>query len=62
MSFPTESRRIRGALAFMAELHAIALECAETAVFDDELSLRRRQRDDARPVPTQAAEALVKAL
>ena len=62
MSFPTESRRIRGALAFLAELQAVALECAETGALDDELSLRRRQRDDVRPAPLHATEAQVKAL
>ena len=62
MSFTTDPRRIRGALDFLAELEAVALECAQTGVWDDELTIRRRQREDIRPGLPLPSEAQVKAL
>jgi hypothetical protein len=48
MKATSESRRVAGALRFLAELGSVAAECAATGVWDDELSARRRQRGDAR--------------
>ncbi len=63
MSSSSDSRRITGALQFMSELHAFAAECAATGVWDDELTVRRRQRDDARAgAEFRQGEKQVKAL
>ena len=48
MNATSDSRRVVGALRFLAELSAVAAECAATGVWDDELTARRRQRDDTR--------------
>jgi hypothetical protein len=48
MNATSDSRRVVGALRFLAELSAVASECAATGVWDDELTARRRQRDDTR--------------
>jgi hypothetical protein len=48
MNATSDSRRVVGALRFLAELSAVAVECAATGVWDDELTLRRRQREDVR--------------
>ena len=48
MSSSSDSARVTGALQFLAELHAFAVECAATGVWDDELTARRRQREGAR--------------
>ena len=48
MKFATDPNRVTGALQFVSELHAFAVECAATGVWDDELTARRRQREDAR--------------
>ena len=48
MDSAADFRRLTGALQFLAELHAFAAECAAIGVWDDELSVRRRQREDAR--------------
>ena len=62
MDLTTEPRRIRGALAFVAELEALALEAAQSGAWGDELSIRRRERDYARPSTPLPTEAQVKAL
>jgi hypothetical protein len=63
MNSSSDSRRITGALQFLGELHAFAVECAATGVWDDELTARRRQRDDARgAIENRQGEKQVKAL
>jgi hypothetical protein len=62
MDSPVSSRRIAGTLRFVAELQSIAAECAAAAVWDDELTARRRQRDDTRPAESRTEELQVKAL
>jgi hypothetical protein len=55
---PTPNRRrIAGALRFLADLDAFARECVATGVWNDELTQRRRQRDETRD--TDAAESQV---
>jgi hypothetical protein len=44
MNATSDSRRVVGALRFLAELSAVAEECASAGVWDDELTARRRQR------------------
>lgn len=63
MDFAPPPRQIAGSLRFLAELRAVADECAATGVWDDELTARRRQRDDGR-ITTESgrAELEVKAL
>ena len=61
MDVTVAARRIPGALAFMAELHEFAVACAALDL-DDELTLRRRQRDEPRLTASAAEEPLVKAL
>jgi hypothetical protein len=48
MESPPPLHRVSGALAFVAELHEFALECAATGVWDDDLAARRRQREEMR--------------
>ncbi|MEA2689326.1 MAG: hypothetical protein QOJ39_1117 [Candidatus Eremiobacteraeota bacterium] len=48
MNATSDSRRVVGALRFLADLSAVAEECAAAGVWDDELTARRRQRIDAR--------------
>ena len=63
MNASPDSRRVAGALRFLAELSAIAAECAEAGVWDDELTARRRQRESVLGLSeTQAQELQVKAL
>ncbi len=62
MDSTTEARRVAGALRFLAELGSVAAECATTWVWDDELTVRRRQRDDMRGIDPRAEELRVKAL
>ncbi len=63
MNASSDSRRVVGALRFLAELSAIAAECAEAGVWDDELTARRRQRESVLGLSeTQAEELQVKAL
>lgn len=63
MNASSDSRRVAGALRFLAELSAIAAECAEAGVWDDELTVRRRQRESVLGLSeTQAQELQVKAL
>ena len=50
MNPTSESRRVTSALHFLAELSEVAEECAATTVWDDELTARRRLREDARGV------------
>jgi hypothetical protein len=56
MDSKTESRRVVGAMRFLAELSSVAAECAATGVWDDDLTARRRQRDDTRGLDLRAAE------
>lgn len=46
----------------LAELSAVAAECAATGVWADELSARRRQRGDARAGELRGDDLQVKAL
>jgi hypothetical protein len=63
MNASSDSRRVVGALRFLAELSAVAAECAEAGVWDDELTARRRQRESVLGLSdTQAEELQVKAL
>ncbi len=62
MDSTTESRRVVGAMRFLAELSSVAAECAATGVWDDDLTARRRQRDDTRGLDLRAAELQGKAL
>jgi hypothetical protein len=62
MDSTTESRRVAGAMRFLAELASVAAECAATGVWDDELTARRRQREDTRGVDLRTAELHGKAL
>jgi hypothetical protein len=49
-------------MRFLAELSSVAAECAATGVWDDELTARRRQREDTRGLDQRAAELQGKAL
>ena len=63
MKFASDPSRVAGALQFLSDLHAFAVDCAATGVWDDELTARRRQRDDARGgAEVQPGEKQVKAL
>ena len=46
----------------LAELSSVAAECAAAGVWDDELTARRRQRDDARAGDLRSEGLQVKAL
>jgi hypothetical protein len=46
----------------LAELRAVAAECAAAGVWDDEISARRRQREETRQPEIRSEERLVKAL
>jgi hypothetical protein len=48
-----DPRRIAGALRFVVELSAVAAECARADAANDELTVRRRLRDEAAPVTTR---------
>ncbi|MDB5073594.1 MAG: hypothetical protein JWM87_4705 [Candidatus Eremiobacteraeota bacterium] len=61
MNATSDNRRVAGALRFLAELSAVAQECAAAGVWDDELTARRRQRVDTRGVEIRE-EHQVKAL
>ncbi len=61
MNATSDSRRVAGALRFLAELSAVAEECAAAGVWDDELTARRRQRIDPRGTESHE-EHQVKAL
>ena len=61
MEATSDSRRIAGALRFLAELNSVAAECAAAGVWDDELTARRRQREDVRGIEI-SEELGVKAL
>lgn len=61
MKATSDSRRVAGALRFLADLSVVAEECAAAGVWDDELTARRRQRDDARGFDSRE-EHQVKAL
>ena len=62
MNVTPDSRRVAGALRMLAELSAVAAECAAAGVWDDELTARRRQRGDARVSELRSEELQVKAL
>jgi hypothetical protein len=62
MDSTTESRRVAGAMRFLAELSSVAAECAATGVWDDELTARRRQREDPRGPELRTSELQGKAL
>ncbi|MBV8298490.1 MAG: hypothetical protein JO083_02875 [Candidatus Eremiobacteraeota bacterium] len=63
MNASSDSRRVVGALRFLAELSAIAAECADAGMWDDELTARRRQRESVLGLSDMQAEELqVKAL
>jgi hypothetical protein len=63
MNASSDSKRVVGALRFLAELSAVAAECAEAGVWDDELTARRRQRESVLGLgEIQAEELQVKAL
>ncbi|BDE06146.1 hypothetical protein WPS_14220 [Vulcanimicrobium alpinum] len=63
MDFAPPPRQIAGSLRFLAELREIAAECAAAGVWDDELTARRRQRDDVRGAGEGSRQELqVKAL
>jgi hypothetical protein len=62
MDHPASSRRVAGTLRFLAELQSIAAECAAAGAWDDELTTRRRQRDDVHATQTSSEERQVKAL
>ncbi|HYW53335.1 MAG TPA: hypothetical protein VFF00_05035 [Candidatus Elarobacter sp.] len=62
MNATSDNRCVAGALRFLAELSSVAEECAATGVWDDELTARRRQRDDSRGSGVRAEEIQVKAL
>ena len=51
-----------GALRMLAELSSVAAECAATGVWDDELTARRRLREDARSGEVHTDDLQVKAL
>ena len=62
MNVTLESRRVTGALRMLAELSAVAAECAAAGVWADELTARRRQRGDARVGDLRNDDYQVKAL
>ncbi|HEV3089159.1 MAG TPA: hypothetical protein VGX96_18250 [Candidatus Elarobacter sp.] len=62
MNASSDSRRVVGALRFLAELSAVAAECAEAGVWDDELTARRRQRETVLGIGEITEELQVKAL
>ncbi len=51
MNESSDPKRLVGALRFVAELSAVAAECSRGA-WSDELSVRRRLRDDVAEVAT----------
>jgi hypothetical protein len=61
MEATSDSRRVAGALRFLAELNSVAAECVAAGVWDDELTARRRQREDVRGIEI-SGELGVKAL
>jgi hypothetical protein len=62
MNAMPDPRRVAGALRMLAELSSVAAECAAAGVWDDELTARRRQRDDARAGDFRSEDLQVKAL
>ena len=62
MDEPVPGRRIAGTLRFIAELQSVAAECAAAGTWGDELTSRRRQRDDLRIPEIRIEERQVKAL
>ena len=62
MNATPDSRRVAGALRMLAELSSVAAECAAAGVWDDELTARRRLREDARSGELRTDDLQVKAL
>jgi hypothetical protein len=62
MNATSDGRCVAGALRFLAELSSLATDCAATGVWDDELTARRRQREDSRGSGVRHEELQVKAL
>jgi hypothetical protein len=63
MDFTPPPRQVPGVLRFLAELQSVAAELDATGAWDDELTARRRQRDDVRTAgDSQVLERQVKAL
>jgi len=57
MNDSSDPRRLAGAVRFVAELSAVAAECARTGAWADELTARRRLRDDVTPAATRDRSA-----
>ncbi len=62
MNATPDSRRVAGALRMLAELSSVAAECADAGVWGDELTARRRLREDARAGDHRSESLQVKAL
>jgi len=63
MNATFDRQRIAGAFRFLAELSAVAEECAASGVWSDELTTRRRQRALSRgPARVRSGEHREKAL
>ncbi|HEV2739575.1 MAG TPA: hypothetical protein VGU66_13445 [Candidatus Elarobacter sp.] len=62
MNATPDPQRAAGALRMLAELSSVAAECAAAGVWDDELTARRRLRDDARAGELRSEGLQVKAL
>jgi hypothetical protein len=57
MNESSDPRRLVGPLRFVAELSAVAAECARTGAWSDDLTVRRRLRDDVAAVATRRRPA-----
>jgi hypothetical protein len=57
MDSPIASRRVVGALEFLAELQLFADECIATGVWDDDLTARRRRQHEGAQVIEPRQEA-----
>jgi hypothetical protein len=57
MNETSDPRRLVGALRFIAELSAVAAECARSGAWSDELTARRRLRDEVAVVAKRARPA-----
>jgi hypothetical protein len=63
MNATLDRQRIAGAFRFVAELSAVAEECAATGAWSDELTARRRQRVlSPKPARAGSEERRAKAL
>ncbi len=61
MNASSDPQRFAGALRFVAELSSVAAECARSGAWTDELTVRRRLREDV-PATTPRKQAVRKAL